>query len=465
MPRTVSALLLISAFNCSIGFPWPVMAAEDDPVSRLLAERERYSQQLQVLEEDLGRFHGSLVEPLVQQARLSMALNDFDQTRSILERAVQIQRINHGLYTAEQFPLLQLQVENAVRRGDWVDANATLEHLYWLYVNKHRGMDADLIQELRNLSGFHLEAVAADVEERQAYHFRQAAQIGAVTLQVGRHVWGDQDIRLAELYYDLVKQYYLQAVAVDRGSRTGYELREVAPGSSWVRSRQTAMRGYYQSGLGLLQQTRALYRAQQPPDLEGEALATLYLADWQILFTRDAAADTYQQAYGELVEAGVEPALLTRFFAEPKVLPQPRIYTTVEAALAMQENAEVPATASRESQPLAPFHFNEWSRAFPDVQFPFPRGQVRFRDDEAWGSVLLSFSLAGLEKVSRWINGRYVTRLSVPSTLEVLQQDGAPGEEPENFAAKLHSLHFRPRLVDGIPEPARGTLHYLFSTR
>ena len=458
MHRSITAIIVLSLGSTHLG------AADDELLAGQLAQRDLYTRQIRTLELERGHFDRTLVEPLVQQAQLSMALNDFEQANTSLERAVQVLRMSDGLYTPAQFPLLNLQVENDVRRGNWVAANGHLEHLYWLYVNKHRGIDDALIGELRALSAFHLEAVATDDPAQQAYHFREAARISTVTLRAATYLWGEHDVRLAELNYELVKQFYLQAVAVDRGTRTGYELREVAPGSSWIRSRQTAMRAYYQSGMRLLRQTRALYEEQNPPDQEGVAMADIYIADWQILFTRDDAVETYERAHGRLLAAGVDHSALETFFCHPQILPQSQFHASVASALTARQSAPSSMSSQFPDSDVA-LRFSEWSGAFPDVPFPFPQARFRFQDEQQWGSAVLSFTLSGMEKVSRWVNGRYVTRLSVPDRLEVISQDPASAMEAGSFAEKLHYLHFRPRLVAGVPETAQGTLEYQFTGR
>lgn len=441
----------------------PALAADEadtDPQARTLAEFEAYGRQIQELELAVGRYDVTLVEPLMQQARLAMTLNDFSQASGLLDRTVQILRTSEGLYTPAQLPVLQLSIENDVRRGNWPAANDTLEHLYWLYVNKHRGIDAELIEELRALSAFHLEAVAADVEANQAFHFRKAHEISVVTVRAGIYLWGTKDIRLVPLYYDLVKQNYLQAVAVERGSKTGYELREVAPGSTWIRSRQVAMRGLYQGGMSHMRLVRQILASQPEPMPEAVAMADIYIADWQVLFAREDAEQTYRNAYAALQEAGIDAAQIDTMFAAPQVLPVADFHGSVAAAIAARPTADMAAdwaTGTRDA-----LLFTEWSERFPNVQFPFPRAEYRFLDLEQRGAATLRISLAGMSKVSRWVNGRYVTRLSVPEALQVVSQTPEPVLDEATFEEKLHSLHFRPRLVGGEPTPVEGTLTYLF---
>lgn len=414
------------------------------------------------LESRDGRFHFGLVEPLARFAETAMALHQYDEAGEAVDRAVQIARIAQGLYTDAQFPLLTLKVENDVRRNNWEDANETLEHLYWLYTNKHRGIDEAVVYELQQLANFHLEAVGADVADRQAYHFRNAVNISWVAMRVGELIWGESDPRQAPLLYNLAKQYFLQSVALDRGDGTAFELREVVPGSGWVRPRQTVKRAYYLTGLRLLSDMQEIFADGEHANAEAAGLASVYIADWQLLFTHEDAAQAYTAAYEQLLAAGVESGEIEQFFARPQILPAREFHLSLAAAeqSRLDRAAAFPEVAARDL-----YLFDEWTQSMPNVEFPLPSAGLSFVNRQDAGFAVLTFDLGPLEKVSRWVNGRYVTRMGVPENIEILEQVANPALELKGFAEKVHSLHFRPRLIGGEPESVTGTLYYLLSSQ
>ena len=69
----------------------------------------------------------------------------------------------------------------------------------------------------------------------------------------------------------LVRQQHLQAVAVEQGGKTGWELRQIVQ-RRLVRERDDMRRYFYVTGLGLLDQLRSIQLAG-PLDLEGAAMA------------------------------------------------------------------------------------------------------------------------------------------------------------------------------------------------
>lgn len=451
--------LCLPVIACLLATPSLGQESPSDGLGRL----EQFRQLVQDLEQVNGRYTPSLLEPLSGVAAAAMELHQFGEADAALERAVQIARISDGLYTESQLPLLERMVENDARRGNWEDANATLEHLYWLYINEYRGIDDRVIQHLVRLGNYHLEAVALDTPERQAYHFRNAEQISAVALRAARLLWGSGDVRLAPLQYSLVKQYFLQAVAIDKRNRTGYALRELYPGSSWILPRQQSRREYYARGTRLLEDMRQLFLNASPEDLTAAAMAELYLADWQLLFTQEVAEATYRQAYDHLLAAQVDQAELEAFFSRPLVLPEMDFYASVQLALTARRAADVFYGASEAEGTDYSIQFDEWSAAFPDVALPLRGSRIRPGVRQDWPTVLVKFSLGRLEKVSRWVNGRFYTGMSVPKSVEVLTRHPESDFEIKVFTERLQSLHFRPRLNQGVAEPVNGTLQYWFS--
>jgi len=117
-----------------------------------ISDLESYRIQIEELEYSLGRYDLQLIEPILRLADTAAALNQFDEVAYILDRAVQIVRVNEGLYAESQIPILKQHIENDVRRGNWTDASATMDHLYWLYTEKSTGTSDEVIQGLRDLS-------------------------------------------------------------------------------------------------------------------------------------------------------------------------------------------------------------------------------------------------------------------------------------------------------------------------
>ncbi len=333
-----------------------------------------------------------------------------------------------------------------------------MQHALWLYRNKSERADERLVSDFLELTDMHLRGVVEDGSDQQSFHFRRAISTNWMALAVGEAIWGKRDRRLTPIVYSLVHQYYLQAMAVDWGGRTGYELRQVAPGSDWVRERSDMRRYYYFTGMGLLRQLQAIYSAPESPDPEALAMATLYLADWQVLFGRHGEAlQSYLQAYRAMETAGVDPVLKERFFSSPSVLPETEFYPSIAQALATREKVNSLAHAS-ESWDGDFLFFAEWSAAFPYVNRPLQ--SMGGGAEAASNFALFSFNLAGVSEIPLFIDNRNSTEFGSVQDARLVESATQDSYQQDRLLRRLQWLKFRPKLIDGLPQDFAATLHY-----
>ncbi len=450
--RTLNYSLLAVIFGVSTS------VAQNTDTAALHQELERSRQLVLSFETPTNHLDSRLAEPLLQLADSHMRLGEYSEAHAALDRGMQVVRINEGLYTRSQIPFVRKKIENFALSRNWDSARSQLDHLLWLHRTKSRDLDRQLVEDFQELSALHLRGVAEDHYDYQSFHLRRSASASWLALTVGESLWGRTDPRLAPVIYDLVNQYHLHAAAVERGGRVAYELRQIAPGSDWVRERVDAVRLYYLTGNRLLNQLREIYRSAEPPDQEALAMAELYLADWQVLFSRNNdALDSYQLAYQGLQEAGVDSALMDAYFSKPTLLPMAEFHPRLDQALrARSEESRRPMQiASLSADAL---YFNEWSSAFPYVRQPkdFNRRQPT---DSTFA--LFSFNIAGVTEISSWMNGRSEKEVASIQEATIVQPQSVSEDEQEQLLRRLDYLRFRPSLeAGGIPRESNATLMY-----
>jgi len=444
MKKRLTAVLLIFLASTT-GSVYGQAVPPLDSVDELSLSRAFLNEQ----ENRFGALDARLIEPLEQLADQLMLLSQFDEAHALLDRAMQIARVEGGLYTEIQRPLLEKKIENYANRRDWKSARESMEHLFWLYTDKSLRIDQVLIDDLLQLSRVHLRALAEDDSLLQAYHFRRASRIHWLALSVAQTLWGKTDERLVPIIYEQLRQFHLQTAALRQGGPVSYALRRIAPGSGILRDRSDVIESIYLTGTGLVDNLFSIYAESEPPNPEAIAMTNVYLADWHILYDQPGAAlETYRQAYQELLAAGVDATLANEFFSQPMVIPDTEFHASVAAVAEQRNKVE---------------SFSEWSTALPNVSSPMPNAAV---DSEAVDSnfALFSFSLAGVNKVSRWYSHRFSSTVSTIEQAELLAHylDSPPGEV--QLLEKLNSLTFRPKLVDGEAQQATGRLKYHFAS-
>ncbi len=431
-----------------------VSARGDEGVDHL-ERREQLLQAIAETESRLGYRDSSLTENLAALADSALALDLYIEAAAALGRAIEIERFNSGLHTKRQLPLYLRKMEVDVRAGQWREINESLHYVHWLLMEKQISQGEELVDSLLKLSEIHLHGVAGDIESRQAGHYREAAALVYQALEISRLVWGERDPRRIDLYYGLIKHFHLQSMAIERRDETAYELRAVAPGSTWVRPRRAAQAGNYLAGLRLYDEIRRIIAGNGKDQAEALAMLDVYLADWRLLFDDGRAERDYRQAWDALRAAGAGEDTLARFFSRPRLLPAPRIRLSLDEALAAAEDS-APVNSR------APWRIREWFGnmtlpAFPETAPSLGRLRTARREDAG-----LRFRLDSLNEVSRWIGGTYRTLVGVIDDYEFLNPEAIAGLDAERLERQLHFLRFRPKLEEGVARPAEGILIFSY---
>ena len=461
MSKTPSWRLFFIVFGC-FSFMYVGLAYGQD-VSRvgdddLLTKREALQQRLLELQLSIGRYDPALVETLSSLAASSASLNLYSEASALLDRSLQIQRVNYGLLAQEQIPLVLAKIDLAVFTGDWETVNSTISYLEWLLIEKNVTEADALIQHLTRLSELHLKGVKEDVLERRAFHYQQASKYIYQALSVGKRFWGPRDVRLINLYYSLVKQFYLQSAAVERNDETAYALRAIVPGSTWVKPRRIVQSKFYQAGLSLLSDMREIVQYSMPQSRESLAMVELYIADWHLIFDKTIAVAAYRNAFVELSEANVDLEELDLLFGEPRILPVPNFHAEISDAIAANDFSE---SGSRKglSKPLhLQLDFQEWSESMSLIQKSSTMLPEASSKQSGSTPMQLHFCLNALDKVSHWVRGRYRTNLSVPNGFRESESDHGWTINRKFIDDHFSLLHFRPRLKAGIAQRSGGVL-------
>lgn len=450
-PLNTLSLLFLLALGCANAQPF----SAEQGASTLA----RYRTQLEELEQEVGRYDPQLLEYLERLAEATIELDQFTETDEVLDRAIQILRIDEGLFTEAQFPFLFLSARNNVRRGNWRDANESLSHLAELYTMVPRQRDSRLINELLHLSDLHLEGVARDLEPMIDPHFRSAETISMFAVRVSESVWEASDLRFVDLYYRQVLRNYLQLVVLNQGGSASQSLRRFLPGlDMMVRSRFEMEQLYYRLGIEMFRRMRTVYESAEILDLEAIAMVDLYQADWQVLFDKGDPEEGYSDAYDKLLKSGVSESTLQEYFRKPRVIPSRNFYPSVAKAqeASLLEQSVTGDLAGREGV----VYFVEWSPSIPNVRVVIDQPTLLQHEISSLNTASVAIKLDGVDRVGRWIRGRYVRQVSVTDGFEWLGGSGRRQLTERQLTERLHYVNFRPVLDAGVPQSFEGILEY-----
>jgi hypothetical protein len=299
------------------------------PAAGLDLGAERHRQLLERVQEIIGLagpHSADLLEPLANLIALYQEGNDDALAAVAIERAVQVVRINQGLHTLDQVPLIRQLIRIEEERGNHPAAWELEQDLLTLvrrypddlrtvptlrevadrrmavlgrYLGGQRPEEIILgcyyetwpLRDDANCQAGSRETVVQGMLAEAQRNY--SAAIGAL---VRNGLYGSDELRDMELQL-------LRGVDLVR-TRYGYDS-DPRYGSTYQRGRQSLRRLY-------------AYGVASTSPLLTQANAAVQLADWELLYSRHGVAvDAYQLAYDVLATTDVPRASREQLFAPP----------------------------------------------------------------------------------------------------------------------------------------------------
>ncbi len=281
------------------------------------SQRER----LLALEQEHGPYAEALAQPLMDLGRYLYEAGEPEQAEQLYRRALHVLRVNEGLYSENQLPLLRNLLAVHRSLGDWraldarydyffrlsavsgsMDADSAAEYFRWQREALRRQLDSSDNRRLLRLYEANEQLLAAADPDRDAAAYWQLV---------------DSQLRNLYLIQALVRP---RAVSVSRGFTSAAPFRSEPVQDLDVHEQRllTIQRTAVARGDELLSGFASLGGAQAG-QLRAQAL--LAQADWhQWNGLRSRAAENYREVVGHLQETGQE-SLLQDWFGSPVELP------------------------------------------------------------------------------------------------------------------------------------------------
>jgi tetratricopeptide (TPR) repeat protein len=299
---------------------------EPGPESGEVAQAHRqYLRQMAALEDQGGPYADALAEPLASLGRHYRLRGDLENAQRVYRRALHVVRVNDGLHSRRQLPILRELLQLYRDAGDMTSLDERYDYYFRLYGSGSAPFtDARLRAGLEYLR-WQREAVRLGIDGQD---LRRLVKLIELNEAIIRDVALDSSLDpvwYRQLVYSQLRNLYLlQDRAQPRIEETGmlqnslfYLATEQDPGGHELRL-ATLQRGAFARGASLLQTLIGRMPAEAPAAL---ARARLELGDWyQWNGATERAADEYTDAVALLREAG-EARLLERWFAQPVELP------------------------------------------------------------------------------------------------------------------------------------------------
>ena len=310
-----------------LGSSWPeaVLPSPNTGLTPSPESMARYQRQVQEFQGSDGPYSDALAEPLTGLARSHLAAGELEEARRLYRRALHIVRVNDGLYSKRQIPILQELLEIYRSTGDLesldqrydyyfrlygsglppfseVRLRAALAYLRWQREALLLGMDGERHQRLLDLHRLNDELVKATAIDPD------------VSIEQYREVVLSQ-VRNLYLVEDRISPRIDRVGLAETASPLGGEWEE----TDFDRKRlETLQRGALSSGVRLLDDLIERSTATATP----ETLARLHLelGDWYQWHGSASAREQYARVADILTGSG-QQELLEQWLGQPVELP------------------------------------------------------------------------------------------------------------------------------------------------
>lgn len=189
------------------------LVAKEKPVDNTATEVavSQYALLIEQLETEFGPFDARLSEPLLSAGDMLAEKGDYHGAVSVLERALYIMRINQGLYSEPQIPVVEHLIEFNVAVEDWDAVNENFHYLEFLYSRLYEIGGLKWDYGISQVADWHVVAINNNLGDNREEHLREANKLFKLRL-----AYAEQDENVNQNVIDVLRHnvqytaYHLQ---------------------------------------------------------------------------------------------------------------------------------------------------------------------------------------------------------------------------------------------------------------
>lgn len=308
-------------------FRRPAPGAEEPVVLlRSAPEARRYENLVEDAELAAGPYSEQLGESLIEESAYLEQLGNHEAAIASLRRAIHVTRINDGLHSDLQIPLVRRLLGNYLNIGELESADDAQQYLNFLALKSYPYLSPEGVAATVELSDWRRQAWLVELHDRDMKRWYQSYKLADDALEKLNELDPMPAELLASLTYANLRQLYV----LGEGEFGMREEIQLALGRGFADEREQQMsneerllqmlqKGSYARGRKRLEALAAVQR--DAGNTTGEARAQLYLGDWHIWNDRSSRAiEHYARAWHLVQDPGLQ-SLRELWFEEVQELP------------------------------------------------------------------------------------------------------------------------------------------------
>ena len=285
-----------------------------------------YRERIEEMEAEYGAYGAGIDEQLMGLASALQRSGNHEEAISEFRRAMLINRVNEGLYSLNQVPMIERMIESQIALNQWEEANDNHEYLFWLHAKNYGERDPRMLPIINQLSNWHLQAYIDEKGATLFEHLINATNMYALAVDIISHNFGANDLRLVEALRGLkATNYYLATYSGE--PQEAIVINTSFGGGGDVSPERRAQLDHYRmnsfsSGKTAITKIMDVYQKNPASPPAASAKAKVELGDWYMMFNKwHSARETYGEAYQALWDNGATNQEIEEIFGRPAALP------------------------------------------------------------------------------------------------------------------------------------------------
>jgi len=302
----------------------PPIDPEADPAfGQRVDSIRQYNNTVTDIELDGGAWDRGLIEELASLGRLQQQQGNHVGAIETLDRAIHVNRINSGLYTLEQIPVVEQLIQSHMALGDWEQVDLYNNYLFHVQQKAYGIDDPRLIPVLDRLATWNIQAFKIGYGNLRGIRLRQSQiMFNAAARMVDMH-FGKTDERYLNYQRNIANSAYLVSRNPDlmmEINRPEYRNMQQMLAQKLNEQRRVRPPGFRTGEQALLE--IVMFYQEKGDDSYALAEAITHLADWYLVFERRRGTlENYKRAWDMLQELENSEQLTERLFGSVASLP------------------------------------------------------------------------------------------------------------------------------------------------
>jgi hypothetical protein len=301
----------------------PALDFQDEEESVLVSpDATSYQFYITDLESRMGPYAPGLSEQLLGLGMAYQRQGLHQEAAEIFKRGVHVARINDGLYSPAQIPLLQRMIQSLVAAGDYETADERQYYLFRVQSEVYGRQSPQMSLAMLQRAEWEREAYNLSLGDTAFMRLLTMWELYSAALRNIARQEGNLSTGLLQPLEGLLQTQYLISTYSPEAP-SGFQTGPAADGNFAEENRFSMIRvSNYKQGQSVLTAMREVYVYNEGESSPLPAETRVQLGDWHLWHQkREAALQTYTEAWNELSALENGERLIQQYFSEPTLLP------------------------------------------------------------------------------------------------------------------------------------------------